>query len=105
MRRGEIWWIGFDGAGGEIQKTRPAVIVSNDSSNKYLNRVQVVPVTSNVGKLYPSECYVTVMKKTSKAMADQLDTVGKHRLKEKIGALPEKEMHEVERILRVQLGL
>ena len=45
-KRGEVWWISFDPAlGGEIQKTRLAIIISNDTANTHLNRVQVVPVT------------------------------------------------------------
>jgi len=52
MQRGEVWWVNFDPSlGGEIQKTRPAVIVSNDGSNKVLNRLQVVPLTSRVGRV------------------------------------------------------
>lgn len=53
MLRGEVWWVSFDPSlGGEIQKTRPAVIVSINASNRTLNRLQVVPVTSRTGRVY-----------------------------------------------------
>ncbi len=51
MRRGEIWWVEFDpSVGSEIRKTRPAIIVSNDSANRNLARVVVVPLTGGVIK-------------------------------------------------------
>jgi mRNA interferase MazF len=106
MKRGEIWWVNFDpSVGGEIQKQRPAIIVSNDTSNKYLNRVQVVPVTSKVDKLYPSEAYITVAGKQGKAMADQLATVSKQRLINLIGRVTQMEIQEIERAIRTQLEL
>lgn len=102
MKRGEVWWVSFDPSiGGEIRKQRPAVIVSNDVSNKYLNRVQVVPITSKVEKLYPSEAYVTVGGRQSKAMTDQLATVSKERMVKLIGRVAEAEMMGIEKALRI----
>lgn len=106
MKRGEVWWVAFtSSAGGEIQKQRPAVIVSNDSSNTHLNRVQVVPLTSTVERLYPSEAVVMVKGKKHKAMADQLATVSKSRLSNRVARLSKSDIEGVEQAIRVQLGL
>jgi mRNA interferase MazF len=106
MRRGEVWWVNFGpSVGGEIQKERPAVILSNDSSNKYLSRVQVVPLSTQVGRLYPSEAVVTLNGQAQKAMADQLTTVSKLRLSNREGQLSTRDMRQIERIVRLQLGL
>ena len=106
MRRGEVWWVDFDPSlGSEIRKMRPAVIVSHDISNTYLNRCQVVPLISNTGRLYPSEALVMTDNKESKAMADQLTTASKERLKNKLCQLSEQDMLKVESAIKVQLGL
>lgn len=106
MRRGEVWWVDFEPArGGEVRKTRPAVILSNDLSNTHLNRLQVVPVTSNTGRVYPSEAIVMVGGKSSKAMADQLTTVAKERLTSQLGTLSRVDLKAVEHVVKIQLGL
>jgi len=106
MKRGEVWWVNFEPSlGGEIKKQRPAVIVSNDIANKYLNRVQVVPLTSKVERVYPSEALVILNDRQNKAMADQLTTVSKKRLLNKAGSLTQDDMIKVERAIKIQLDL
>ena len=105
MLRGEVWWVNFDpGLGSEIRKLRPA-IVSNDSSNRHLNRFQVVPLTSNTTKLYPSEARVTLEGRVSKAVADQIATAARERFGKRIGRIDDEEMEFVDRAIRIQLAL
>jgi len=103
--RGEVWWINFNPSiGGEIKKTRPAIIVSNDIANKVLNRVQVIPLTSNINKIYPAECIVNIKANKNKAMADQLATISKLRLVSKLTTISPQDMSSVERVILLQLG-
>ena len=106
MLRGEVWWVEFDpAAGSESRKTRPGVIVSNNSANRNLSRVIVVPLTSNNDRLYPGEARVSVAGRESKAMADQLMTADKVRLTSRIDVLSKADLLAVELAIRVQLSL
>lgn len=106
MRRGEVYWVSFNSSiGEEIQKTRPAIIISNDNSNKVLKRLQVIPLTSNTAQCYSSEATVYLNNKPSKALAHQIATVSIERLGKRIGQIFSKDMLEVEQAIKVQLFL
>jgi mRNA interferase MazF len=97
MRRGEVWWVAFGPAiGGEIQKTRPAVIVSNNAANAVLNRLVCVPLSRQTSKIYRSEALVRVGAVAAKAMADQIATVSVQRLRAQLGAISESDLRAVE---------
>ena len=106
IRRGDVWWVSFDPSlGGEIRKTRPAVILSNNAANEVLNRVIVVPLTSQTAKVYPGEALVTVGGRQAKAMGDQIATVSKIRLRDRVEALSLADLTAVEDAVALQLGL
>jgi mRNA interferase MazF len=106
MLRGEVWWVNFDPSiGGEIRKKRPAVIISNNASNKVLNRVQVMPLSSKTGKLYPSEVIVSFGEQPNKAMADQFTTVSKERLFQRTAVLSREDMNKVAEAVKKQLDI
>ncbi|MGB3779310.1 MAG: type II toxin-antitoxin system PemK/MazF family toxin [Tunicatimonas sp.] len=105
-QRGDVWWINFDpSVGQEVKKKRPAIVISNNTSNKHLKRYQVVPLSTQTGKFYPSETPVKLAGKESKAMADQLTTVSELRFINRAGSITQDELTEVERIVKLQLGL
>jgi mRNA interferase MazF len=105
-KRGEVWWINFEPSiGSEIKKIRPAVVVSNDMSNKYLDRFQVVPVTSNIDRLYPGESHIEINKKPGKTATNQIATVSIKRFGKKICSLTSKKQAELDEALKIQLCL
>jgi len=79
--------------------------MSNNTANTHLNRVQVVPITSNTDRLYPGEAYMTLNNEKRKAMADQLTTASKQRFGKKLGSLSKEDMGKVEVAVLLQLGI
>jgi mRNA interferase MazF len=111
IKRGEIHIAALDPVlGKEISKTRPVVVVSNDMNNRYSGTVTALPVTSgNLEKIYPFEVFLPKgsgnLPKDSKVKADQIRTLDKARLVKRIGRLGAPEIAEIEKAMRVHLGL
>lgn len=108
--RGEVYWVKLDPAvGSEISKTRPAVIISNDTGNRYSDRIIVAPLTSKgIDKVYPFEVKISAedgVNSVSKVLLDQIRTIDKSRLGKQIGKLNHKKMEEVNEAIRVSLDV
>ena len=104
-RRGDIYWVALDPAlGTEIRKTRPAIIISNDSCNAHGARVVVLPLTSNVTSLYPGEARVQLRGRPARALGDQIRSLDKARLRARISTLRPDELAAVEAAVLITLG-
>lgn len=104
-RRGDIYWVSLDPTRGtEIRKTRPAVVISNDSCNAHGARVVVLPMTSNVTTLYPGEARIHVRGRPARVLGDQIRSIDKTRLRARIGSLSAAELRDVEAAVLITLG-
>ncbi len=110
IKRGDVYWVKLDPIeGSEIGKTRPAVVISNNINNEFADTVTVLPVTSSVGKVYPFEVFlkkgIANISGDSKVKANQIRTIDKKRLKERIGIIPEAILREIEKAVKIHIGL
>lgn len=108
--RGQIWLVALDPAvGHEIQKTRPALIVSNDINNRLAGTITVVPITDAGEKVYPFEVFLPTkdagLKKDSKIKCQQIRTVDKSRLIKRLGFVSANKMLDIERAIKIHLGM
>jgi mRNA interferase MazF len=110
-RRGEVYWVRLDPViGTEIGKTRPAVVISNDIGNEFSARVIVAAITKGgVDKVYPFEVLIPPgeggLAIISKAALDQIRTVDKQRLSQRIGSLTANCMRDIDQAIRRSLAV
>ena len=110
-RRGEVYLVNFDPTvGSEIKKTRPAVVIQNDVSNKHSAVTIVAAVTSSYGSIaYPNEVFVKKgeggLDSDSFVLLNQIRTIDKIRLVKKLGVLKVQTMGCVDRAMEISLGL
>jgi mRNA interferase MazF len=112
IHRGQVFWVTFDPTlGSEIQKTRPALVVSNDINNKHSPLVTVLPITSKTGdRVYPYEVLLGTgaagLREGGKIKANQIRTLDKQRFKGRaLGTLREDLMSSVDEAMKIHLGL
>jgi len=111
MRRGEIFYADLSPTvGSEINKRRPVLIVSNEANNRAANTVTILPITSNVSRIYPFEFALSPrdsgLPKPSKAQAQQIRTISKERIRgQALGRLGAVLMHKAEDAMRLHLDL
>ncbi|MCL2855458.1 MAG: type II toxin-antitoxin system PemK/MazF family toxin [Defluviitaleaceae bacterium] len=111
FRRGDVYYADLDPVmGSEQGGLRPVLIVQNDIGNKYSPTIICAAITSQINKAkLPThieiDCTKYTLVKDSVVLAEQVRTVDKKRLREKICHLDENFMARVDRALRVSFGL
>jgi mRNA interferase MazF len=111
MKRGEIYYADLNPTvGSETAKRRPVLLVSNDANNRTVSTVTILPIASNVSRVYPFEVLLqpqdSGFPKSSKVQAQQVRTLSKQRLeRDVVGRLSEKTMSLINLALKLHLGL
>jgi mRNA interferase MazF len=115
MQRGDVYLVDLDPArGSESNKTRPAVIVSNNAANRTAERngrgvITVVPVSSNTIRVYPFQVLLPAgeggLAVDSKAQAEQVRSVGYERLRRRVGTIRPATLKQLDEALRTHLAL
>ena len=110
MKKGDLFWANLDPAiGSEISKRRPVLIVSNDVNNQYAETITVLPVTTSTEKIYPFEILINAgegnVPEKSKIKANQIRTIDKKRLFQKIGTISKSKLREAEQAILIHLDI
>ncbi|MGD9344698.1 MAG: type II toxin-antitoxin system PemK/MazF family toxin [Candidatus Aminicenantes bacterium] len=109
-KRGDVFLVCLDPTvGSEINKTRPALVISNDINNQFAETVTVLPMTSSIGKIYPFEAILppgeSGLTKKSKVKCNQIRTIDKKRLVRPLGKVSLEMIREIEDALRIHLDI
>lgn len=104
MRRGDVYWVNLDPViGSEIGKRRPAVVIQNEAANRASATVTVIPLSSSITKVYPFQVLVPAgeagLPQPSKALCEQVRTLSRQRLTERLGSLPVERLGQIREAL------
>lgn len=111
VKRGDIWLVNLDPTEGhEIKKSRPAIIIQNDTGNEYSPITIIAPVTSQkLDSVHPFEVLLTKgssgLEKDSKALLNQIRAIDKRRLVRKLGKVNSETLYDIDEAIKISLGL
>ncbi|MCK5802973.1 MAG: type II toxin-antitoxin system PemK/MazF family toxin [Lentisphaeria bacterium] len=106
MHRGEIWWVSLDPTqGAETKKTRPCLVLSQDTLNRLRRTVVVVPLSSAAQAHPPITVPITCQGKSAVAIIDQIRAVAKHRLRTRIEVAGSEDLEAVAKAIAEILQL
>ncbi len=111
VKRGDIFYADLSPViGSEQGGTRPVLVIQNDIGNRYSPTVIVAAITSQINKAkLPTHIEISAeeygLAKDSVILLEQIRTIDKRRLREKIGHLAEELMAKVDNSLEISFGL
>ena len=112
IQRGEVYWVNlplFDKSEKEnireLQGRHPGLVISNDEQNKFSPLITILPLTSQVDKIYPFQVFSEIKGRSGVILVDQIRTIDKKRFDSKLGEVDMEMMEQIERALHLTLAL
>jgi mRNA interferase MazF len=100
MKQFDVYLVNLDPTQGyEIQKTRPALIISPDEMHRHIGTALIAPMTTK-GRKYPTRVPVTFQKKAGHIVLDQIRAVDKRRLIRRLGSIGQRTAAKVLQVLQ-----
>lgn len=100
LQRGDVFLVSLDPVvGSEVGKTRPAVVIQNDLANRSSQTVTIMPVSSSIERVFPFQVRIPAgeggLTRESKVLCEQIRTVSRQRLLQRLGQLSEERLREI----------
>jgi mRNA interferase MazF len=89
----------------ELQGKHPGLVISNDGQNKFSPLITILPLTSQIDKIYPFQVFSELKGRSGIILVDQIRTIDRKRFGDKLGELSLEMMEQVERALHITLAL
>lgn len=104
MQRGDVYWVNLEPVrGSEVGRRRPAVVIQNEAANRSSPTVTVIPLTTSVDRVYPFQIRLEAgeggLPKPGKALCEQIRTLSRARLTQRIGRLGNERLLEIREAL------